>query len=152
MPLVLVGQAVRIWAAGYLVKLHSLITAGPFALCRNPLYVGSFIGSLGYFIMCGRLDLGIAGVILFWTFHGGAVLYEERLLREKHGQQFEDYCRATGRFVPKSCGLAGDGEFSWKMVLHNREHRSAAGMLILVVVFGVISYRPELAPAAWMFR
>lgn len=152
LPLVVLGQAIRIWSAGYLFKLHNLVTAGPFALCRNPLYVGSFVGSLGYFIMCGRLELGIAGVILFWLFHGGAVLYEERMLHEKHGQGFEEYSRRVGRFVPRSFSLAGQGEFSWKMVAYNREHTSALGVLILTGVFCLISYRPDLAPAAWIFR
>lgn len=52
LALVVLGQVLRFWAAGTItlyrgeeVKANRLITWGPYAFCRNPLYVGNgFIG------------------------------------------------------------------------------------------------------------
>ena len=59
--LALSGEALRLWANGYVghrkvnatargpqdPKIGRLITAGPYAFVRNPLYVGSFLIGLG---------------------------------------------------------------------------------------------------------
>src|SRR6478736_5159912 len=43
----LVGEGVRIWAAGHLEKGREVTTSGPYAFTRHPLYVGSTIIGLG---------------------------------------------------------------------------------------------------------
>jgi len=140
-PLVVAGESIRLWASGYLKKLSEIVTAGPFALCRNPLYVGSFLISVGYFVMCNRLCIWVAGVALFWLFHAGAVLYEEKLLREKFTEQYKSYCRVVPRFFPRfNRNLAGNGTFSVQQMMLNDEHRSAAGALFMTVLFGLRAY------------
>ncbi len=151
LPFVIVGQAIRIWSAGYLRKMDTLITAGPFALCRNPLYVGSFLIAVGYFTMCGRLVVWIAGILLFWLFHGGAIVQEERLLRERYGEAFRAYCERTPRFLPRLRHMPGEGEFSFELAMANDEPRGAFATAIFVAIFAVISYLPNFAPASWLF-
>lgn len=140
LPLVAAGEAIRIWSAGYLTKLSGLVTAGPFALCRNPLYVGSFLISLGYLVMCDRPYVLIAGIVVFWVLHGGAVVYEERLLRERFGAEFDDYCRRVPRFLPRLGRLAGNGAFSFRRVVTNDEHRQAVSAVALLSVFAWMAY------------
>src|SRR5436190_1919456 len=41
------GEAVRCWAAGYLIKSKALITGGPYAYVRNPLYLGRLLIGTG---------------------------------------------------------------------------------------------------------
>src|ERR1700694_5338388 len=58
LPIAFLGEAVRCWAVGYSgvttrgdhVEAPALITAGPYAHVRNPLYVGNFITALGFAI------------------------------------------------------------------------------------------------------
>ncbi|OFX17867.1 MAG: hypothetical protein A2Z18_04615 [Armatimonadetes bacterium RBG_16_58_9] len=170
LPFAIVGELIRVWSAGYLSKLSKLVTAGPFALCRNPLYVGSFLISVGYFFTCNRMDAWIGGVALFWLFHGGAVIYEERLLRDAFGEDFEEYCRNVPRFLPRfSAGWrfpnrhplpAGwrfpnrhpEGSFSWKQFMLNNEYRGVIATALLSVAFGFIAYRPDFAPLNWIIR
>lgn len=145
-PFIAVGAAIRIWSSGYLTKLSNLITAGPFALCRNPLYIGSFLGCVGYLIICNNLIAWILTVPLFWAFHGGAVAYEEKLLREKFGEPFKQYCSKVPRFLPHIRSMAGEGEFSLGQVMYNREYTGLLGSVIITLFFAYIAYRLHDAP------
>lgn len=140
LPLVALGELIRVWSAGYLTKLSGLVTAGPFAMCRNPLYIGSFLMSLGYFVMCSRTDVLIIGTVLFWILHGAAVTYEERLLREKFGDDFANYCKIVPRFLPRLSGYKGQGSFSFRQVMANDEYRGAATAALLLTVFGLMAF------------
>jgi protein-S-isoprenylcysteine O-methyltransferase Ste14 len=37
---VIIGEAVRFWAAGHLIRKKELATSGPYAYVRDPLYFG----------------------------------------------------------------------------------------------------------------
>ena len=58
LPLAIAGELVRCWAVGYSgvttrgdeVSAPELVTAGPYAYVRNPLYVGNFITAAGFAI------------------------------------------------------------------------------------------------------
>jgi protein-S-isoprenylcysteine O-methyltransferase Ste14 len=41
MILILLGESIRIWAAGHLQKNEVLTVTGPYAYVKNPLYIGS---------------------------------------------------------------------------------------------------------------
>ena len=51
---VILGCLLRSWAAGYLFKGKRVAVGGPYALIRNPLYVGSFVLGKKSF---GKLDI-----------------------------------------------------------------------------------------------
>ena len=140
LPFVVIGESIRLWASGYLVKMADVITAGPFALCRNPLYWGSFFICIGYLIMCQNLKILVLGILLFWLFHIGAVFYEEKLLKERFGEQYDSYCKTVPRFLPHLRRLSGNGSFSFKQLVCNDEYRSASSALIFVVAFGLRAY------------
>ena len=150
LPFVVAGEAIRIWAAGYIRKLATLTTAGPYALCRNPIYVGMFLVSIGYLAMCSRPAAWIVGVIYFWLFHGGAVLHEEKLLREKFGEAYEAYCREVPRFVPRLRRLTGEGTFSWRQFVSNNEHIGAVATVLLTALFVLNACGASHAPFGWL--
>jgi len=76
-----------------------LLTGGPYALTRNPMYLGHLIFMLGLALSTGS---GLAWAILManipW-FHQRVVFDEERL-REKFGWEYEEYCRRVKRWLP----------------------------------------------------
>ncbi len=61
----LMGEALRLWASGYLEKDRRLATEGPYAWTRNPLYLGSLIVGLGFTLATGRLLFLLLLVALF---------------------------------------------------------------------------------------
>ena len=66
----LLGALVRLWAAGHIDKGRALATEGPYALTRNPLYLGSFFMALGV-ILAGQaywllLPFGVFYVLVYY--------------------------------------------------------------------------------------
>jgi protein-S-isoprenylcysteine O-methyltransferase Ste14 len=93
----------RSWSTLYIGgrKKHVLITAGPYSLCRNPLYVFSVLGATGIGFTSGSLVLGLLiGGAIFLVFDR-VVRREEIYLAEHHGEPFAAYCRRTPRWLPR---------------------------------------------------
>jgi protein-S-isoprenylcysteine O-methyltransferase Ste14 len=117
LPLAFVGEAVRAWAVGYsgvttrgdAVTAPALVTAGPYAYVRNPLYVGNFITALGFAVAF----TGGNGAAVRTALVGGAlgtmlgvysivVPHEERYLRETFGAEFDEYVAAVPPVFPRT--------------------------------------------------
>ncbi len=83
-----------------LVEGHKLITVGPYAYVRNPIYTGM----LGMLIATGlAMEHWIATVAAIVVFAVGMVIRvrsEEKLLRAAFGKEFEDYARRVPAIVP----------------------------------------------------
>ena len=83
-----------------LVEGHQLITAGPYAYIRNPIYTGM----LGMLIATGlATEHWIALIIAIPIFVAGMVIRirtEEKLLRAEFGEQFEEYARRVSAVLP----------------------------------------------------
>jgi protein-S-isoprenylcysteine O-methyltransferase Ste14 len=138
------GEAVRIWAAGYIQKDDVIATGGPYAFVRNPLYFGSFLLAIGYVLASGlgisslpvALVAWTAVIALFLLFHIAAILSEERFLRGKFGEPYENYLKCVPRLIPrplpaKQPVTTRDGYFEWSQAIHNRE-LTTAGIAVAV--------------------
>jgi protein-S-isoprenylcysteine O-methyltransferase Ste14 len=100
LPFAVLGECIRTWSSGVIVKNRELATEGPYALVRNPLYVGSFIMGLGIAVMSGSPILLALVAVLFPIVYGGLIRKEEKYLLGVYGQSFLDYCERVPRFVP----------------------------------------------------
>ena len=76
-----------------------LVTTGPFAWCRNPMYLGHVIFLTGLAL---SLRSGLAAVIVLATavWFRFRVLRDEKRLRERFGQPYVDYCARVKRWIP----------------------------------------------------
>ena len=79
---------------------HELVTWGPFAYVRHPIYSALFVWMLAMAVAFGHAWGMILGVPLYWI---GTILRiheEERLLRAQFGADYEAYATRVKRFVP----------------------------------------------------
>jgi protein-S-isoprenylcysteine O-methyltransferase Ste14 len=89
------------WAiAARLVEGHKLITTGPYAYVRNPIYTGM----LGMLIATGLATEHFIGLaVAFVLFMIGLIIRvrtEEKLLRSAFGEEFEEYARRVSAVIP----------------------------------------------------
>jgi len=95
------GEALQVWCFACLRKDKVLSVDGPYALCRNPMYIGRFFVILGGVMLLGNIWVVLGYAILYWFYVVNRVAREERKLKELLGEPYEDYCRQVHRFVPK---------------------------------------------------
>ena len=102
---VLVGIASlgRLWCSLYIAgyKEKQLITAGPYSICRNPLYFFSMIGGVGVGLASETLTIPAVIAAAFALYYPAIVHYEEGNLRRLHGELYDAYVRRTPQFWPK---------------------------------------------------
>jgi protein-S-isoprenylcysteine O-methyltransferase Ste14 len=109
------GEIVRIWAVGYsgtttradVVTAPQLVTAGPYAIVRNPLYAGNAIIALGFWLaFSGAVSYLAALVMLVFIalliggVYGAIVPLEEAYLASEFGEQYRRYRERVPRVVP----------------------------------------------------
>ena len=79
----------------------ALVTDGPFALVRNPIFAAMIPTSLGLALMVPNVVAlaGFAALVLALEIQ--VRLVEEPYLRRVHGQAYARYAARTGRFAPR---------------------------------------------------
>jgi protein-S-isoprenylcysteine O-methyltransferase Ste14 len=109
LALAAIGIASRIFTAAFLCGRHivteieaeSLCLSGPFAYVRNPLYIGNFIIGVGVALAFNEWYGYLAFALEFGLMYSVIIPYEERFLRGKFGPAYENYRKATRRFIPR---------------------------------------------------
>jgi protein-S-isoprenylcysteine O-methyltransferase Ste14 len=90
------------WAlVARVIEGHELITAGPYAIVRNPIYLsmlGMYVASV---LAVGRWQTLLGGLIVFLAGTMIRIRTEEKLLREAFGAQFDDYARRVPALLPR---------------------------------------------------
>ncbi|HEX3671947.1 MAG TPA: isoprenylcysteine carboxylmethyltransferase family protein [Candidatus Cybelea sp.] len=127
-PIAIAGELLRCWAVGYAgattrndaVTAPELITAGPYAFVRNPLYLGNFITAAGFAIAftgknspLARFALLAGSLGTMTALYSEIVPHEETFLRSQFGDAFERYCERVPRIVPQLDPMP-DGNGTWR--------------------------------------
>ena len=127
----LAGVSLRVWAAGHIEKGRVLAREGPYALTRNPLYLGSFLMALGILLGGQGYWLLIPFGLFYLSMYYPVMKAEEEELLQGHGEEFIEYSRRVPLFLPSLTGFRrGASNFLWSRVVRNREHRNVAGLLV----------------------
>ncbi|MBR0870133.1 isoprenylcysteine carboxylmethyltransferase family protein [Bradyrhizobium tropiciagri] len=80
---------------------QNLVVTGLYRYVRNPIYVAVVAIILGQGILFGDGRLLIYGGLLWLAFHGFVVAYEEPVLAESFGAQYEDFRANVPRWIPR---------------------------------------------------
>jgi len=108
----LFGLAIRFYIAGEIPKgtsgrttnkpkARSLNTTGMYSVVRNPLYLGNFFVWIGFSMFPRSLFLVIVLAFLFLVYYWLIILAEEKVLREKFGNAFDEWTRKTPALFPR---------------------------------------------------
>ena len=77
---------------------HQLITSGPFAIVRHPMYVGLILAAMG------AVAIYMTWTTLYFALFAPLTLVrakrEEHALAEEFGEQWRDYCKRVPAFIP----------------------------------------------------
>jgi protein-S-isoprenylcysteine O-methyltransferase Ste14 len=88
------------WSGAVTVKAdHELMTRGPYAIVRHPIYSGLLLTMLGTAVVVGKYR-GLVCVGLLFTAWKTKSLTEERLMTEQFGEQYLAYKRRVKSLVP----------------------------------------------------
>lgn len=127
-----VGEALRIWAAGHLNKSREVTASGPYRLTAHPLYLGSSIMGVGLAVASGT----IVGMFLIAAYLAvtipAAIGSEEALLERRFGEEYTRYRRGDVHRVD-----GGSRTFSTRRAMANGEHRAAVGLLVAALLLAL---------------
>lgn len=108
-PVVVAGIALAVIAnekfkeAGTTVKpfqiSSALVTDGPFAYSRNPMYLGMLVVLLGLALLLGTVSPLVVMPPFFWLLQERFVLPEEGMLEIQFGEEWLDYKRRVRRWL-----------------------------------------------------
>jgi hypothetical protein len=93
----------RIWCSVFIAgrKDIELVTVGPYALCRHPLYTLSMVGALGLGLASHSLVLTSATLLVLGALLLRAAAAEDRFLAARFDERFDAYRASTPGFWPR---------------------------------------------------
>jgi protein-S-isoprenylcysteine O-methyltransferase Ste14 len=91
----------RLWSSQLQLRsVHRLVTSGPYARVRHPLYTAICGWAIGVALLTASwLFAGLAGVVCLLL--PGRVPREEAMMLEQFGEEYRAYMKRAGRFFPK---------------------------------------------------
>ncbi len=133
---VVLGESVRFWSSGLLLKTKELMTAGPYRYTRNPLYLGRFLILTGVIIMVNLPNyLSLIGLVVGWGWFLGVYMrrkekVEPARLREEHGEAYDRYFEAVPALFPTLRPYKDFTPASWSMerMMRNKEYAMVIGL------------------------
>src|SRR6516162_9871898 len=102
----MLGAFLRAMASGHVKKNEELARTGPYAYCRNPLYLGSIIMAIGFAIASRDIWVAAAIAVLFAAIYVPVIHSEEAFLRARFAE-YDDYARRVPRLIPHSIWFSG---------------------------------------------
>src|ERR1700688_2201086 len=88
------------WSRSVTIKQgHELITTGPYAVVRHPIYTGILTGFLGMAIAISQVR-GFIVVVLFFLAFWIKLRMEEQWMRSQFGEAYATYAHQTAALVP----------------------------------------------------
>jgi protein-S-isoprenylcysteine O-methyltransferase Ste14 len=90
------------WAlVARVIEGHELISSGPYAIVRNPIYLAMLGMYLASALSVTRWPAALVGLIVFLVGTAIRIRTEENLLRTTFGGRFNDYARRVPAFFPR---------------------------------------------------
>lgn len=149
----LAGLGLRLWSILYVGgrKSKQLVTDGPYSICRNPLYTGTILLTIGAALCLGNIVMLAVGLMVMIPVHLAVTLAEERHLEGIFGEEFRQYKRCVPRFF----GRPGKYRSAESIVVSAHAVKRAiieASAILLIPVLGDLInllHARGILPAIW---
>jgi protein-S-isoprenylcysteine O-methyltransferase len=76
------------------------VTSGPYKYLRNPAYTGALITLVGFGFGAGNWISVIFLLIIGLAAYAWRIAVEDKALRERFGEEYEDYKKRTWALIP----------------------------------------------------
>jgi protein-S-isoprenylcysteine O-methyltransferase Ste14 len=149
--LIAFGELLRLWGVSYAgsatrtrkVGAPELVTNGPYAHLRNPLYLGNIFMYCGVVIAFGGWLPHLLYLVIFffsWQYIQ-IVKVEEKKLRELFGTKFERYAESVSRFLPRLSAYPERSKVKPNFINALRSEKSTFMVIgALVILFIIRAY------------
>ena len=145
-PLIL-GECLRLWAVGYaggatrsrtLGTASDLVTTGPYAHVRNPLYLGNLLLSLGVCITANVYWMVIVLLVGYFAQYLPIIASEETYLRKFCGLTYQNYYATVPKFIPRLRSYANPSphNFSFSRALKAEKRTLTAIACVIGLIVG----------------
>lgn len=141
------GIFFRVWGCGHLRKNVQLITSGPYARVKHPLYLGTFLVACGAILAAGspRFPSLVVWVVLGPVFLGvffGYYLPKKRRVEgdrliEYFGEEAREYVRTVPDFVPSLTRYPKASDLPWDYATFRSNHELGMDLLIAALFLGL---------------
>jgi protein-S-isoprenylcysteine O-methyltransferase Ste14 len=144
-PLVLIGEVIRMYGVRHIGTVSRtradrtgpLITSGPYALVRNPLYIGNWFIWMGIALASGVLWMIPISWMVFAFIYGRLIAWEEQLLVVRH-PTYPAYRDSVPSWIPR-LGSRVDAPrcattVGWRTVLFSERGTLLALLAMLSIV------------------
>ena len=143
--LIVLGEWLRIWAVGFaggstrtrtLGAARDLVTTGPYAHVRNPLYLGNLILSVGVCVVANVYWMIAVLTIGFLIQYTPIIRSEETYLLDASGNRYRTYCAAVPRLMPHLRPYAEPSghDFSLRRALKSEKRTlTAIGCVVILI-------------------
>lgn len=126
----------RLWCSLYIAgyKTDTLITQGPYSVCRNPLYFFSLVGAIGVGLATETVLIPTLIFLAFAVYYPLVIKSEEAGLLKMHGTAFSTYFQRVPRFFPRLSQFTEPDEYVVKPKVF-RHHMLDAVWFVWIVGF-----------------
>ena len=143
---VLAGLGIRYWGVSHIgtisrtraARFGPLMTAGPFALVRNPLYVGNFLIWIGFVTSSGLMWMLPIAWAIFALQYSAIVRFEEAGLIRHFGEGYEAYARDVPRWSLNlgrlGIALSTRGPHGWREVCFSERGTLVAAAVMTLLL------------------
>lgn len=150
LPFWLAGAAIRLSALRFIggasrsrnLAPETLVTGGPFAVVRNPLYVGNFLLTIGFAVYSGQWLFALVPLVLFPIQYIPVVRAEEAELRRRFASTFNEYAIRVPQWLPHrlaSLVTFGEAPRSWAEAAQI-ERSTIRSVLALITALALVQF------------
>jgi protein-S-isoprenylcysteine O-methyltransferase Ste14 len=138
----LFGEAIQLWCFASLQKNEVLAANGPYAMVRNPMYLGRYFLLLGMLMLPGNAWMPWVFTVVYYFYMVNRVRREEALLAPTFGDAYARYCAAVPRFLPRLTPHPGGriAYFDWGTFVRNHGLRNLAQVAAFYALAGYFAF------------